>query len=73
MPCQYDDVRELFDDLAPVKIGSKWGYIDRSGKIVIQPQFEDAQKFLDGLAEVQIEGRSGVIDPSGSWVWKPTK
>jgi hypothetical protein len=54
-----------------VKVGGKWGYIDRSGKMVIQPQFEYAGPFSEGLAVVQIEGKLGYIDKSGKIVITP--
>ena len=39
------DFRVLF----PVRSGGEYGYIDRTGKIVIDPQFEDAGFFSEGL------------------------
>ncbi len=30
----------LPDGLAPVKSGNEWGFIDKSGKLVINPQFD---------------------------------
>ena len=35
---------------APQK--GKWGYIDRSGRTVIEPRFDYAWDFSDGLARV---------------------
>jgi hypothetical protein len=35
-----------------VKVGGKMGYIDQSGKLVINPQYEEAFAFKDGLAVV---------------------
>jgi hypothetical protein len=32
--------------------GGKWGYIDRTGKIIIKPQFDGAYPFYDGVARV---------------------
>ena len=32
--------------LAAVQIAEKWGYIDTTGKIVVQPQFEEADYFI---------------------------
>ena len=32
--------------LAAVQIGEKWGYIDTTGKIVVEPQFEEADYFI---------------------------
>jgi hypothetical protein len=65
--------------LAAVFIGKgfegKWGYIDTSGKMVIEPQFKDALFFSGGLANVspptdeEIRGIWGYIDKSGKFVW----
>ncbi|WP_341525777.1 WG repeat-containing protein [Nostoc sp. UHCC 0302] len=54
----------------PIKIGDKYGYIDRSG-LVIQPQFDYASKFSKGLATVEIDGKWGYIDQSGRIVIQP--
>ncbi len=32
-----------------------YGYIDKNGKVVIEPQFDDARDFSEGLARVAIE------------------
>jgi len=37
----------------PVSRDSKFGYIDKTGKMVIEPQFEIAREFSDGLASVR--------------------
>ena len=34
---------------------SKFGFIDKSGKVVIEPQFDDAFDFSEGFAYVGIE------------------
>jgi hypothetical protein len=67
------------EGLAAVYIGKpfegKWGYIDKSGKMVIEPQFENALFFSGGLAHVspltgeEIRGMWGYIDKSGQFVW----
>jgi hypothetical protein len=58
-----------------VSIGGKWGYIDKTGAIKIQPQFDGAGDFSDGLAGVMaVEGgvqKYGYIDTSGTLVIKP--
>jgi WG containing repeat len=33
---QFDAAWSFYEDLAAVKIGEKWGYIDRTGKLVIR-------------------------------------
>lgn len=48
-----------------------WGYIDRDGKVVIEPQFGETQPFSDGLAAVKAHGREGkwgYIDKTGASV-----
>ncbi|MEQ1933406.1 MAG: WG repeat-containing protein, partial [Fimbriimonadaceae bacterium] len=39
--------------LYPVHVGDKMGYINVSGKLVIEPTFHRAESFSDGLAGVQ--------------------
>jgi YARHG domain/WG containing repeat len=48
-----------------VEQDSKYGYIDKTGKIVIEPQFEDAEDFSEGLASIKIDGKYGYIDKTG--------
>lgn len=55
----------------PAKIGDKWGYKDRTGQVVIQPQFDKAGKFSEGLAEVKIGAKYGYIDLTGRVLIKP--
>jgi hypothetical protein len=54
-----------------------WGYIDKSGDIVIGPRFESAGEFRNGLAEIGVDfvhgGRWGYIDRTGKYVWYPSK
>ncbi|MGC4099860.1 WG repeat-containing protein [Ferruginibacter sp.] len=59
-------------ELIPVKQGEYWGYIDKAGKMVINPQFRHAYTFSDGLAMVEnTEGKYGFIDKKGTLVILP--
>ncbi|AKL94644.1 hypothetical protein CACET_c11790 [Clostridium aceticum] len=52
--------------------GTKWGYIDRSGKFFIQPTFDAAEDFQDnGLAIVTKDCLSGIIDITGCYIVEP--
>lgn len=67
----------LFNDgLAGVKIGDKWGYIDRKGKLVIPAKFDSADSFCGGRAVVGIKNgdtfKFGFIDKTGKFVVEPT-
>jgi hypothetical protein len=52
-------------------VGHLRGYIDKTGKTVIEPQFDDAYSFSEGLASVEINGKLGYIDKTGKVVIKP--
>lgn len=57
--------------LFPVVQKGKCGYINRTGKIVIEPQFNGADDFSEGLARVTIEAKFGYINKAGQMVIKP--
>jgi hypothetical protein len=38
--------------LAPAKKGGKWGFIDQTGKFVIEPKYDNVLPFQEGLAAV---------------------
>jgi hypothetical protein len=52
-----------------------WGYMDESGKVVIEPQFIGVQQFIDGKAIVTVETNKqsfyGLIDRQGNFIIKP--
>ena len=45
---------------------SKFGFMDKTGTIVIPVAFDHANAFTDGLAYVEADGRGFFIDPSGA-------
>jgi hypothetical protein len=54
--------------LIPVKSGEKWGYINKKGDYVINPQFVDADFFVDGLARViSSDWKTGYISENGEY------
>ena len=64
----------LFGDsnvLFPIVQDGKEGYIDKTGKIVINPQFDEAWTFSEGLAKVKIGNKLGYIDKTGKYVINP--
>jgi hypothetical protein len=65
-------VGNFSEGLAVVVIGGKYGYIDESGSIVVEPKFDQAFNFDNGLATVQIADRYGYIDTQGNYIWNPT-
>ena len=59
--------------LCQVREGDRWGFIDRSGQWVIQPQFQELQGFdAFGLAIAMQNDLCGLINREGQWVIEPT-
>ncbi len=56
-----DENRNFSEGLFPVRENGMWGYIDRKGKVVIEPQFESAKNFSEGFALVSKSGKYGYI------------
>lgn len=72
------------EGLSPVKMGENTGYVDKTGKIVINPQFGMAFPFFNGLAIVFSKNNSlgpgllsgnemAYIDKEGKYVWRETR
>lgn len=69
----YDDARPFLDNTyAAVKIGEKWGFVDKTGKILIEPKFEEAESFSNGFAAAKENNFWGYIDTKGNFVIKPS-
>lgn len=70
----WDEEVEIGHWLCPVKdLGNNhWGYVDYSGKWVIQPTFEDAKPFSytwnNRVAPAMVAGKWGCIDHTGRFV-----
>lgn len=47
---------------AAVCVDGKWGFVDESGNMVIEPQYENAKSFNIGLGAVSKDGLWGYID-----------
>src|ERR1035437_3884839 len=56
--------------LYPVVVNGRWGFVDKSGKLVINPQFDRAEVLAERLAAVRL-GRWGYVDVSGKVVINP--
>lgn len=50
----------------------KWGYVNRTGEWVIDPQWRQAEPFSEGRAAVETGGRWGIIDRDGNYMLEPS-
>lgn len=55
----------------PPGFAGKWGYVDRSGRVVIDKRFEFADDFSEGLAGVVLGDKYGFINRRGEMVIPP--
>src|SRR5215475_5824817 len=55
----------------PIAMNGRFGYIDRSGKLVIPAQFGDAGHFDEGLGPVQVGKMWGYADHKGKLAIPP--
>lgn len=53
------------NNLLPFKQNYKWGYIDNTGKTIIEPNFDDASMFDKNIAIVRNQEKFGVINTDG--------
>ena len=59
-------------DLLPKKTWfGRYGYVNRLGKYVLEPQYEEALPFSDFLAAVKKDGKWGFINGEGKFVIEP--
>ena len=56
--------------LYPVVVNGRWGFMNKSGETVINPQFDGPEDFAEGLAPVRM-GRWGYVDASGKMEINP--
>jgi hypothetical protein len=74
----YSSAWDFSDGLAAAlpKNGGNWGFIDRSGELVISPRFINYPNgypypFSEGLAMIEVRKKYGYIDHTGEFVIKP--
>jgi len=73
---QFSGADAFSEGLAAAAVGDApnrlWGFINKSGGWVIEPQFAEMPgQFFEGLAIVRGDGGLGFIDQNGNWVVQP--
>ena len=76
IPLEWDEAKPFSEGIAPVKRDGVWGYINKEGLVVIEPQFYEAALFYEGLACVAVLNEFnklnyGYIDKTGAIVINP--
>lgn len=65
---QAKEVTGFSEGLAIFKLDTTYGFVDKTGKVVINPQFEYSRPFKEGLAAVYKNDKWGFIDKTGKIV-----
>ena len=63
---------ETVPALYPIRENGLWGYMNRAGEVVIEPQWFTAEAFSDGWAIVESEEGMGLISTSGMYAIQPS-
>jgi hypothetical protein len=59
------------EGLARWKFGNKYGFIDKTGNVAVEPKYDRTFEFSEGLAAVLVDGKWGYIDKTGRMVIAP--
>ena len=65
-PGKYRIAHHFSEGLVAVKVGRKWGYVNRRQTLVVKPAFDDADDFYQGMARVKVGRRYGYINKQGA-------
>ena len=65
---EYDYVDEFAFGLAKVSKGTKFGYVNRKGELVVQLIYDEAMTLREGKATVRKDNKWGYIDSTGKEV-----
>lgn len=81
----FDEAGNFSEGFARVKKNGNWGFIDKSGNVVInksiindktelitEPPYEFVSDFSEGIAIVKIRNLYGYINTKGQWLIKPS-
>lgn len=66
----YEGLGAFSEGLVSFKRKGKWGYLDKTGHVIVPPQFDVAEPFVDGLAKVnvgRITTENGTVVVGGKW------
>ena len=66
----------IYDDLGFLKSGmitffkqnEKYGFIDRTNKVIVSAKYDEAGLFYQGLSAVKLNGKCGFVDETGKVV-----
>lgn len=55
----------------PTKFGTKFGYTNLQGEMLIEPKYDFARVFRSNVARVKVNNKWGLIDKRGNYIFEP--
>ncbi len=65
------NVGHIADGLAGVELDGRFGFVDETGRVVIEPKFDDERPFSGPYAPARRGKLFGLIDRTGAWSIEP--
>ncbi|MBS3914224.1 MAG: WG repeat-containing protein [Bacteroidetes bacterium] len=62
---KYESARNYNKTMTAVRISGQWGFMNKKGKVYIDPQYEAAGDYSNGLVAVKKNGKWGFINKKG--------
>ena len=69
IPCKYESMHVLSDNLVAVKENQQWGLVDQKDRIIVNPQYDGIVDNGHDLLEVRKDERMGYIDRTGATIY----
>ncbi|WP_055444358.1 WG repeat-containing protein [Lacinutrix himadriensis] len=66
-----DHMFDFSEGFAQIKKRGKIGFINTTGKVIVEPKFEVADDFFNGYSKIIYKDDFGVIDTTGAYLLKP--
>jgi hypothetical protein len=66
--CSFEEPFTNVEPFFSIRVDGRWGFVDRSGIIVVPPVYDAAQDFSEGFAAVLLGGKWGYINLRGEVV-----
>ena len=71
IPALFDEARDFTNGVAAVRVDQKWGYIDKSGRLLVQPVYENADDLDETLAMITLNAKTGYVNKAGQMIIEP--
>jgi WG containing repeat len=66
-------IGDLSEGLIAFELNEKIGFMNTTGKVMIEPRFDTALPFTNQRSYVTIKNEQGYIDRTGEFIWRAPK